>query len=217
MLKRRAASRSPGWSIPFERYLRFVGRSTLLAELEGRLAHTGRFTKAAVVGLGGIGKTQMALEVAYRTKDQSPSYSVFWVPALSLDTVRKAFTDIGRQLHSPGLEEPTTDVFGIVQQRVRHESAGRWLPMVDDADDAKMWFEPFSGGSAASVRLFDYLPRSAHGPILIKTRSRKVAMRMAINDVVVIPDTDELTSAQLLRRALIAPVPADFDERSPEL
>jgi tetratricopeptide (TPR) repeat protein len=187
-----------------------------LAELEGRLAPTGRFTKAAVVGLGGIGKTQIALEVAYRMKDKSPRCSVFWVPALSLDTVRKAFVEIGRQLHVPGLEEPTTDVFGVVQQRLSHDSAGRWLLIVDNADDAEMWFEPL-GGSAASVRLFDYLPRSEQASILITTRSRKVAMRMASNDVVVIPDMDESTSAQMLRKALITPVPADFDARAPEL
>jgi hypothetical protein len=40
---------------------------------------------------------------------------------------------------------------------------------------------------------------------------------MAGNDVVVIPDMDELTSAQMLRKALISPVPADFEERVPEL
>jgi hypothetical protein len=165
-------SRLAGWSVPFERNPRFVGRSTLLAELDGCLAPTGCFTKAAVVGLGGIGKMQIALEVAYRMKDKWPRCSVFWVPALSLDTVRKAFVEIGRQLHVPGLEKPTTDVFGVVQQRLSHDSARRWLLIIDNADDAKMWFEPL-GGSAASVRLFDYLPRSVQGSILITTRSRR--------------------------------------------
>jgi cell shape-determining protein MreD len=79
------------WSVLFDRNLRFIGRSTLLAELEGRLAHTARFMKAALVGLGMISKTQTALELAFQTRDQSPMMSVFWVPVLSRDTVRKAF------------------------------------------------------------------------------------------------------------------------------
>ncbi len=132
------------WSVPFDQNLRFVGRSTLLADLEGRLAHTGRFTKAALVGLGGIGKTQIALELAYRTRDRAPKTSVFWVPALSRDTVRKAFVDIGRRLNVPGLEEPTADVFGLVQQRLNDDAAGQWLLVIDNADDLEMWFEPLA-------------------------------------------------------------------------
>ncbi len=217
MLKRRVAPKPACWFVPFERNPRFVGRSALLAELEARLAHTGRSKKAAVVGLGGIGKTQIALELAYRTKDKSPSSHVFWVPAVTHDTVRKAFGDIGRQLNVPGLEEPSADVFSLVQQRLSHESAGQWLLIVDNADDAKMWFDPIANDSASSVRLFDYLPRSAQGSILITTRSRKVAVQMAGNEVIVVPDMDEVIASQLLRKALITPVPVDSDETAREL
>jgi hypothetical protein len=91
VLKCLVAARPACWSVPFDRNSRFVGHSTLLAQLDEMLAHTGRFKKAAIVGLGGIGKTQIALELAYRTKDKSPRTSVFWVAALSIDTVRKAY------------------------------------------------------------------------------------------------------------------------------
>jgi hypothetical protein len=80
-----------------------------------------------------------------------------------------------------------------------------------------MWFEKLANDGESSVRLFDYLPRSAYWSILITTRSGKVAMRMAGNDVVVIPDLDEETAAQVLRTALIPPVPADFDKTALEL
>jgi CO dehydrogenase nickel-insertion accessory protein CooC1 len=42
--------------------------------------------KMAVVGLGGIGKTQVALEFAQSVKKEKPEYSIFWVPALSLES-----------------------------------------------------------------------------------------------------------------------------------
>jgi tetratricopeptide (TPR) repeat protein len=212
LLKWFVAAKPSCWLVPFNRNPRFVGRNTLLSELAERLGHTGRFKKAAVVGLGGIGKTQIALALAYRTKDKSPNTSVFWVASLSLDSVRKAYVDIGRQLNVPGLEEPTADVFGLVQQRLSHESAGQWLLIVDNADDLDMWFEPLTNDKSSSVRLVDYLPRSAHGSMLITTRSRKVAVRMAGNEVIEVPEMDEITAEQLLRRALITPALADFDE-----
>jgi hypothetical protein len=147
----------------------------------------------------------------------SPSCSVFWVAAISLDTVQKAFTDLGWQLNLPDLEGPMADVFSAVQQRLSHKSARQWVLIVDNADDAEMWFEPLANDGNSSVRLFDCLPRSAYGSLLITTRSRKVAVRMASSDVIVIPDLDEETAAQVLRMTLILPVPADFDETAPEL
>jgi hypothetical protein len=75
-----------------------------------------------------------------------------------------------------------------------------------------MWFEPLTNDKSSSVRLVDYLPRSARGSMLITTRSRKVAVRMANNEVIVVPDMDEVTAEQLLRKALITPVLADINE-----
>jgi hypothetical protein len=118
--------------------------------------------------------------------------------------VRKAFVDIGRQLNMPGAEGPEADVFRFVQQRLGHESAGKWLLIVDNADDGELWLKP-PAGSAPSVRLIDYLPRSAQGAILITTRSRKVAAQMAGSDYVAVPDMDEFTAADLLRKTLNAP------------
>jgi tetratricopeptide (TPR) repeat protein len=176
----------------------------LLAELEEKLAPTGRFKKAAVFGLGGIGKTQIALELAYWTRDKFPGRSVFWAPAFSREEVRKAFIDIGRHPNVPGADSPQADVSSPIQQRLGQESAGPWLLILDNADDVEVWCQP-RAGSATSVRLIDYLPRSARGAILITTRSRKVAVQMAGRDYVEVPEMDAPTAADLLRKALNAP------------
>jgi hypothetical protein len=84
VLKQKAETPPACWSVSFDRNPRFVRRSALLAELEAKLAPTGRFRKAAVAGLG---KTQIALEMAYRTWDLFADSSVIWVPALSRETV----------------------------------------------------------------------------------------------------------------------------------
>jgi hypothetical protein len=62
---------------------------TLLLRLEATLFGAGQFVKAAVNGLGGIGKTQLVLELAYRTNERCPDCSVFWQPAMSLNTVER--------------------------------------------------------------------------------------------------------------------------------
>ncbi|KAF5531533.1 hypothetical protein FMEXI_12925 [Fusarium mexicanum] len=41
-------------------------------------------------GLGGVGKTQIALEAAYRLRDTDPFRSVFWVPAMDAMTFENA-------------------------------------------------------------------------------------------------------------------------------
>ena len=54
----------------------------------------------AVVGLGGIGKTQVALQMAYYTKNK-PGWSVFWLPALSMAGFEQACTQIAGKLSIP--------------------------------------------------------------------------------------------------------------------
>jgi CO dehydrogenase nickel-insertion accessory protein CooC1 len=50
--------------------------------------------KVAILGLGGVGKTQIALELAYRTRENNPECSVFWIPSTSMEAVEKAFVGI---------------------------------------------------------------------------------------------------------------------------
>ncbi len=168
------------------------------------------------MGLGGMGKTQTALELAYRTREKRPGCSVFWVPALSLETVRKAFTDIGLQLKVPGLQEPDADVLGLVQQHLCKDDAAPWLLILDNVDDTRWWFEPLAS-SAQSARLIDHLPRSDRGSILITTRSRKAAVQMGVQHVIAVPEMDEKTAVQLLRRTLIVPQREYFNETESRL
>jgi len=66
----------PLWIVPFERNPRFTGRDSQLAELEGKLFAGESTTKIAVAGLGGVGKTQLVLELLYRTKQTHANCSI---------------------------------------------------------------------------------------------------------------------------------------------
>jgi MoxR-like ATPase len=52
----------------------------------------------ALIGLGGVGKTQVALALAFWTKENKADWPVFWVPTLSEATFEQAYTDIASQL-----------------------------------------------------------------------------------------------------------------------
>lgn len=97
------------WSVPLTRNHRCVGRISQLNELEAKLFIKGYCRRVAIIGLGGVGKTQVALELAYQTRDKRPDCSVFWIPA-NMENVQQAYQTIGQQLQIPGFEEKNEDI-----------------------------------------------------------------------------------------------------------
>src|ERR1700750_3334582 len=72
------------YCIPFPPNRQFVGRSAELDILKQKLLVTKDCQKVAISGLGGIGKTQVALQFAFYVKKEYPEFSIFWVQALSM-------------------------------------------------------------------------------------------------------------------------------------
>lgn len=95
----------------------------------------------AIWGLGGCGKTALALEFAYRTRKQHPGRAVFWVPAISRESFEKAYRDIGTLLKIPGITDNMVDVKQLVRKTLSDEGSGEWLMIVDNADDVDILFK----------------------------------------------------------------------------
>ena len=73
------------WTVPFPRNDRFVGRQDELEALHhllqgDRAAAPVGIPPVGISGMGGIGKTQLAVEYAYRHRDDYPG-GIFWVNA----------------------------------------------------------------------------------------------------------------------------------------
>src|SRR2546421_10857099 len=83
------------WMVPYRRNGFFTGRETLLAALHERFTtdRTAVLTQGqAINGLGGIGKTQVAVEYAYRHRE---AYRfVLWVSAATHETLIAGFVSI---------------------------------------------------------------------------------------------------------------------------
>jgi predicted ATPase len=70
--------------------------------------------KTAIIGLGGVGKTQVALELAYRTREKYRNCSVFWIPVTDMDSLHQAYRDVAQQLCIPGWDEDKADIKKLV-------------------------------------------------------------------------------------------------------
>ena len=101
-----------------------------------------------------MGKTQIALELAYRVKDDHPTFSVFWVPATTVENFEEAYLGIGRLLEIPGITDEKADVKVLVKQHLSRESTGKWLLVVDNADDIDIWFGKENSRRNSFNRLF---------------------------------------------------------------
>src|ERR1700730_7196027 len=190
------------WTVPFARNPQFVGRNSQLDQLEETLSAEQQPPKVAIFGLGGVGKTQIALELAYRTRGRYPECSIFWVPATNSESLQQAYLEIGRQLRIPDLEQEQGDVKKLVQRYLSDESAGRWLLIFDNADDIDMWINR-NGAKDVPPGLIDCLPQSNRGSLVFTTRSRKVAVKLAQQNVIEVLEMGEDLARQLLRKSFI--------------
>ncbi len=96
----RAAPRSKPWNVPHRRNPYFTGREDVLEELHRALNSEGAAALGqAISGLGGIGKTQTAVEYAYRHRDDYSA--VLWTRADTEDALAAGFVEIARTLQEP--------------------------------------------------------------------------------------------------------------------
>ncbi|KAL9080199.1 MAG: hypothetical protein Q9157_000982 [Trypethelium eluteriae] len=177
----------------------FVGRAAQLQELEEKLLLNGGVEKVAIAGLGGVGKTQIALELAYRPKELTPDWSVIWIPASSTEAIERAYADIVERLQIPGWNDKQADHKLLLQRHLSKESTGRWLLIFDNADDIDMWVDK----DKSRRTLQHYLPRSEQGHIMFTTRDRKAAVMLADPNVVPVVEMDEAAGVELLRARLM--------------
>ncbi|KAJ6014714.1 TPR-like protein [Penicillium herquei] len=181
--------------VPFGRNPDFTGRESIVDQLCKQvdpIAENETCQRTAVLGLGGTGKTQVALELAYRLRARG---SVFWVPAVDVGSFEKAYREIGARLKVDGIDDSQNDVKILVQNALSHEKSGNWLLIIDNADDPKLL------GNAA---ISNYLPFSLKGSILLTTRNQQVVRQLDISlkDTVSLTGMTRAESTQLLEKLL---------------
>jgi tetratricopeptide (TPR) repeat protein len=151
----------------------------------------------AIYGLGGCGKSALVLEFAYRALAECAGDLVYWVPAISRESFELAYREIATRLRLPGIADPNTNINQLVKEALSTDSSGRWLMIVDNADDPAVLLDPV-GGDLKLPRLVDYLPHSRRGAVLFTTRSRKAARTLTPGRVLELTDMSQGEARELL-------------------
>ncbi|EWG40999.1 hypothetical protein FVEG_15208 [Fusarium verticillioides 7600] len=154
---------------PYEKNEDYVPRPEISSKLEEFLPkNSDDFRSAALWGLGGSGKTQIALDFAY-SRYGKRQCSVFWVHADNEATFARDYGSVASVLgtSTQGSEHE-------LLQNVRHkiESLPRWLLIIDNADDLSL----FGVGSTVrnTRRIMHYIPKGPNGTILWISRDEAI-------------------------------------------
>ena len=158
------------WNIPYLRTPYFTGREDLLRQLHDNLTRNkaAALTQAqqppsqqasqqaqAILGLGGIGKTQTAIEYAYR--HQGEYRYILWTNAATLDTLIASFIELASLLKLPERDEKDQRIV-VAAVRDWFATHNGWLAIFDNADDLAL--------------VEDYLPPGGRGHLLLTTRAQ---------------------------------------------
>jgi tetratricopeptide (TPR) repeat protein len=189
------------WQVPYGRNPAFTGREKLLKELQGLFCVEQTATHPqvqALCGLGGVGKTQIAVEYAYRAALHYRA--VFWVTAETQEALTSGYAGLALALNLPGKDEQ--DHLAIIPV-VRHwlQTHNGWLLILDNIDDLA-WLSPL-------------LPPSYGGQVLLTTRTQ-IAGRTAHRLEVPVLSSDE-GALLLLRRSGKLAGPGTFDDMEAQI
>ncbi|KAI0810007.1 P-loop containing nucleoside triphosphate hydrolase protein [Xylaria sp. FL0064] len=199
----------PSFNVPFRRDADFVERKTILDRIHQACLQPA--SRVTLVGLGGIGKSQLAIEHAYRVRDgavrENQEIWVFWVHAETRARVEEGFKSIADAAKIPGRNQPKADIPQLVYQWLQNERNGRWLMILDSADNIDVFYNTdktarYRTAEGEKKPLSAYLPQSSNGSILVTTRNRQLAFQLtgSYNDIIDVGPMDQEHALALLVR-----------------
>lgn len=135
---------APHWNVQLVRNTRFAGRHSVLEELRDTLLANPSGSRIALVGINGVGKTQIALEYLYRF---AAAYDiVWWISAGHPDQLRTALADMATELNV-GTGGSIDGQVSAAREALRTGvPSRRWLIVVDNADDPDLIRELLPNG-----------------------------------------------------------------------
>ena len=155
----------------------FVGRTSELQQLHNWLSPKSQSTGqriVSIVGMGGMGKTQLSL--AYVRNYADHYSSVFWVNAKDETSLRQSMIDLSAIvfLESNSLVTANSDDEKVKVDKVRRwlsdSQNDQWLLIFDNYDDPRL--PGLDSSTGYDIRT--YFPHRTQGSILITTRSRRL-------------------------------------------
>jgi tetratricopeptide (TPR) repeat protein/transcriptional regulator with XRE-family HTH domain len=178
----------PVWYVPYRRNLYFTGREQILTHLHTTLHNEQAIAHIqALSGLGGVGKTQTALEYAYRFRHDY--HAVLWARAETRTMLTTDFLGMAEVLDlAEKADQDQQRVIKAVRRWLSEHT--NWLLILDNVEDSNL--------------ARDFLPLDVKGHVLLTTQAHSVGTLAQRIDVK--PMEHEEGTLLLLRRAkLLAP------------
>lgn len=194
-----AATTGPFWCVHYRRNPFFTSRDALLTHLHATLQTGDTVASArlqAISGLGGMGKTQSALEYAYRFREEYQA--VLWARAETSEVLIADLMNIAEVLALPEHKDPEQPRVVKAVKRWLSQHTG-WLLILDNVEDINL--------------IHDFLSFEIHGHVLLTMRSRVVGTLAQRIDLE--PMQPEEGVLFLLRRAKLLTIDATLQEVDP--
>ncbi|KAF1937777.1 kinesin light chain 1 [Clathrospora elynae] len=186
--------------IPFSQNDHFVGREAQLAKLEAKLFGKKQTTTFAIVGPGGTGKSQLALQLAHRTRQNNQNCSVFWIDASNLDSLDQSYAEIAQKLNIPRWDDEKASHKQLVKLHLEGRVARQCLLIFDNTEEISLGFPGLSGPQA--VNLISYLPQSELCSIVFTTTNSNIAERLASQNLVKLQHLPPTTAQRMFEKYL---------------
>ncbi|CCD42655.1 similar to kinesin light chain 1 [Botrytis cinerea T4] len=162
----------------FPEATQFVAREGELLEMHKMLQDHSSRSCVILHGLGGMGKTQLAITYTKRHKEKYTA--IFWLNANDEESLKLSFRDIAQQVlrHHPSTtvlssvdqDKDLDQVVSAVREWLDSSRNTKWLMIYDNYDNPKTPNNP----DMLAVDIRQFLPQSDHGSIIITTRSSQV-------------------------------------------
>ncbi|KAJ7099119.1 hypothetical protein C8R44DRAFT_354966 [Mycena epipterygia] len=157
----------------------FHGRQTIIQQMHQYFMQTtGKQDIFLLHGLGGAGKTQIALK--FIAESSSNFTDIFFIDSSSVDTIDTGLKNIA---NTKTVGESSQDALRWLRSK-----QDDWLLFFDNADDPK-------------INLNDYFPQCDHGNIIITSRNPGLCVYAGSHSPV--SDMEEIEAADLLLRSAV--------------
>ncbi|KAJ5532544.1 hypothetical protein N7494_009096 [Penicillium frequentans] len=177
---------SPLSTVPFRHDPDFVSRDGLLDQIHEKSSIPG--STIVLYGIGGVGKSRLAIEYCYRVQHESPNTWILWVHASNAARCETSLRDLAERAKIPGRQNRHANIFQLVRNWLQDGKIGKWLLVLDNVDDDELLHKPLADGTGAQANAqnhtpmqppLKYLLEASNGSIIVTSRNKAVALEIA--------------------------------------